>query len=323
MRYILVLRDHFNTRPGVGVVRDSAPAQLSDVIEPAQAFAQVPAGRSSARPRRARLILQPRKGWEALNLREIWAYRDLLWILTAREVKLRYKQTALGVVWAVLPPLLAAAIFAVIFGRFARMPSDGVSYLLFVFAGLVAWNCFSGAVQRASGSLVANAPLISKAYFPRLLMPLAHTLSVLVDFAVMLAVLLGMMVYYSTPLTWRVILLPLILLLIILTATGVNLWLSALAVQYRDFVYLVPFLVQVWMFASPVVYAGSIVPERWRAFYGLNPAVGFIEGFRWAILGRGGWSAGLGLTATLVALFVFVSGAFFFRRVERGFADVS
>lgn len=272
--------------------------------------------------RRPVYVLEPKRGWASINPAEIWQYRDLLWILVGRELKLRYKQTVLGVAWVILQPLTAALIFAVIFGRFARLPSDGVPYLLFVFSGLTAWNYFAGAVQRASNSLVSSAQLITKVYFPRVLIPLAHTLAVLVDFAVMFAVLLVMMIIYKAALTWQIVGMPLLLLLITLTAMGVNLWLSALSVKYRDFMYVVPFLIQVWMFATPVVYAASVVPERWQVLYNLNPAVGFIEGFRWSILGRGTVTPETFMITTGVSVLFFVSGAYYFRSVEREFADV-
>lgn len=289
-----------------------------DRIEASKAYA----GDVAARRRCPTAVLEPKKGWAAINLAELWSYRDLLWMLVERDLKLRYKQTLLGVVWVVLQPLAAAVIFAVIFGRFARLPSDGVPYLLFVFSGLIAWNYFAGALQRGSNSLVGSAQLITKIYFPRMLIPLAHTLAVLVDFAVMLAVLAFFMVIYHVAPTWQLIGLPLFLLLITLTATGVNLWLSALSVKYRDFIYAVPFLIQVWMFASPVAYASSVIPDRWRILYNLNPAVGFIEGFRWSILGRGAVTTETFLISTGVSVIFFVSGAYYFRRVERWFADV-
>lgn len=268
------------------------------------------------------VVIRPTSGWAALNLRELWQYRDLLMILAGRDVKLRYKQTALGVVWVVLQPLIAAVIFAVIFGMFAKLPSDGLPYLLFVFCGLLPWNYFSGALQRAGNSLITDARLISKVYFPRLLIPLASTLAVLIDFAVTLGVLVVLMVIYQVAPTWRILTLPFFLIVTTLTATGVSLWLSALNVKYRDFMYAMPFLIQVWMFASPVVYAASIVPEQWRSLYSLNPAVGFIEGFRWALLGESALGIDMILSTVVFSLLIFVSGAFFFRRVERGFADV-
>jgi lipopolysaccharide transport system permease protein len=284
---------------------------------------QQPLHKDTALPaRQPTVVIRPTRGWAALNLRELWQYRDLLLILAGRDVKLRYKQTALGVVWVVLQPLIAALIFAVIFGRFANLPSDGLPYLLFVFCGLLPWNYFSGALQRAGNSLITDARLISKVYFPRLLIPLASTIAVLIDFAVTLGVLAILMVIYQVAPTWRLLSLPFFLIMTTLMATGVSLWLSALNVKYRDFMYATPFLIQVWMFASPVVYAATIVPQEWRALYSLNPAAGFIEGFRWALLGRSALGIDMVLSMVVFALLIFISGAFFFRRVERGFADV-
>jgi len=267
-------------------------------------------------------VVQPTRGWSAINWRELWRYRDLLWILASRDVKLRYKQTALGVIWVVLQPLVAALIFAAIFGGFAKLPSDGSPYLLFVFSGLLPWNFFAGALQRAGNSLITDSRLISKVYFPRLLIPLASTGAVLIDFAVTLAVFAVLAVFYRVPPTWHLLALPFFLLLTILVAVGVSLWLSAFNVQYRDFMYALPFLIQIWMYASPVVYATSLVPERWRALFDLNPAVGFIEGFRWSLLGASSLTPDMVLTSLGFGLLVFISGAYVFRRVERGFADV-
>ena len=277
---------------------------------------------SSRPPRRPSRVIQPTRGWSALNLRELWKYRDLLWILAGRDVKLRYKQTALGVVWVVLQPLVGALIFAVIFGGFARLPSDGSPYILFVFSGLLPWNYFAGALQRAGNSLITDSRLISKVYFPRLLIPLASTAAVLIDFVVTLVVFAVLMFIFHVPPTWRLLALPFFLVLTTLVAVGVSLWLSAFNVQYRDFMYAIPFLIQVWMYASPVVYATSIVPERWRALFSLNPAVGFIEGFRWSLLGSSALTPSMVLVTAAVGVLVFVSGAYIFRRVERGFADV-
>jgi homopolymeric O-antigen transport system permease protein len=288
----------------------------------AEVLATVPASAKSTRIRQPLMVLEARSGWAALNLPELWHYRDLLMMLVAREVKLRYKQTFLGVAWVVLQPLVAAAIFALVFGRFARLPSDGHSYLLFVFCGLVVWNYFSGALQRASGSLVGNAQLVAKVYFPRMLIPFANTLAVAVDFLVMFLVLLGLMAMHRVGPTWGILTVPFILLLITICAGGVTMWLSALSVKYRDFMYAVPFLVQVWMFASPVVYAASLIPTKWQPIYSLNPAVGFIEMFRWAMLGRSTIELKGACLAVIVSLGFFFSGAYFFRRVEREFADV-
>jgi lipopolysaccharide transport system permease protein len=271
--------------------------------------------------RHAAVVIEPTKGWAAVNLRELWKYRDLLMILAGRDVKLRYKQTVLGVIWVVVQPLVAALIFTLMFGRFARLPSDGHPYLLFVFAGVAVWTYFAGVLQRAGNSLLTDARLITKVYFPRLAIPLASTFSALIDLSVSLVVLgVLMMVYRVTP-TWRILTLPLFIGLAAVTATGVSLWLAALNVRYRDFVHAMPFMIQVWMFASPVAYATTIVPERWRLLYGLNPAVAFIEGTRWAILGSSSVTPQIVAVAVAFSTAVFVGGAFFFRRVERGFAD--
>ena len=267
-------------------------------------------------------VIRRTSGWAAIDFGELWRYRDLLVILIERDVRLRYRQTALGLAWVIIQPLFAAAIFAIIFGRFAKLPSDGVPPLLFNFAGLVGWSYFSGALQRASASLVSNSQLISKVYFPRLLIPLAHSLAVLVDFVVMFVMLLLMMACYRIWPTWKLATLPLFLLLGTLTSAGVSFWLSALSVKYRDFMYALPFLVQVWMYATPTFYAVSVIPRRWQALYALNPLVGFIEGLRWSTIGRSGLNAEMLGSAVAFSLALFVSGAFFFRRTERSFADV-
>lgn len=272
--------------------------------------------------RRPLLTLRATSGWAAINLRELWHYRDLLWILIEREVKLRYKQTALGILWVIIQPLLAAGIFSVIFGLFAKLPSGHLPYLLFNFAGLVGWNYFAGALQRASGSLVSNSQLISKVYFPRLIIPLALTLAVLMDFAVMLALLLVLMACYHVWPTWRLCTLPLFMLLGTLASVGVSLWLSALSVKYRDFIYALPFLIQVWMYATPIVYAASLIPVHFRVWYDLNPLVGFIEGFRWSTLSESALDARMLISSILISLVLFISGTLFFRRTERGFADM-
>jgi len=242
-------------------------------------------------------------------------------ILAGRDIKLRYKQTVLGVVWVVLQPLVAALIFAVMFGRFAKLPSDGHPYLLFVFAGVVIWNYFAAVLQRGGNSLLADSRLITKVYFPRLIVPLASTFSAMIDLAVSLTVLGVLLMIYGVMPTWRLLTLPLFIGLAALTATGVSLWLTALNVRYRDFVHAMPFMLQVWMFASPVAYATSIVPEQWRLLYGLNPAVAFIEGLRWAVLGTSSITRETVALAVAIATMIFISVAFVFRRVERGFAD--
>jgi lipopolysaccharide transport system permease protein len=287
--------------------------------------AELPAeGGEQAWPPAARpyVLIKPRHGWSALNWRELWKYRDLLWILAGRDVKLRYKQTALGVTWVVLQPLVGAVIFAIIFGQFGKLPSDGSPYLLFVFSGLLPWNYFAGALQRAGNSLLTDSRLVSKVYFPRLFIPVASTAAVLIDFAVTLAVFGVLMLVYRVPLTWHILGLPFFLLLTTIAAVGASLWLSAFNVQYRDFMYAMPFLIQVWMYVSPVVYATSIVPARWQMLFSLNPAVGFIEGFRWSLLGRSALTPQMVVNSLIGGLLLFFSGAYIFQRVERGFADV-
>jgi len=271
--------------------------------------------------RRPTVVIEPTRGWAALDLGELWKYRDLLLILAGRDVKLRYKQTGLGVTWVVIQPLIAALIFTVMFGRFAKLPSDGHPYILFVFAGVVIWNYFAAVLQRAGNSLITDARLITKVYFPRLAIPLASTFSAMIDLVVSLGVLGVLMMIYGVAPSWRLLTLPLFIALAAVTATGVSLWLSALNVRYRDFVHAMPFLLQVWMFASPVAYATTIVPERWRAIYSLNPAVAFIEGMRWAVLGTSSLTLLMVEVSAAFSIVVFVGGAFFFRRVERGFAD--
>ncbi len=266
--------------------------------------------------------IRPTKGWAALNLGDLWRYRELLLILAQRDVKLRYKQTVLGVIWVILQPLLAAFIFAVIFGRFANLPSDGFPYLLFTYAGLLVWNYFSESVGRAGPSLLDQSRLITKVYFPRLLIPLSSTVGVLVDLTVALVVILGMLFFFAVAPTWQLLTLPLWLLLVTVVAAGVGLWLSALSVYYRDFIFAVPFVLQVGLYASPVVYSASLVPEKLRGLYALNPLVGAIEGVRWAVLGRSIITWEMTAVSAGIALLTFLSGLFFFRRVERTFADV-
>ncbi len=266
--------------------------------------------------------IQPSRGWSALDLRELWRFRDLFLILAGRDVKLRYRQTALGVIWVILQPLLAALIFAVVFGRLANLPSDGVPYLLFVYVGLLPWNFFSGALQRAGNSLISDSKLISKVYFPRIIVPIASTGAVLIDFLVAAGVLVVLLAVYRVAPTWNLLALPALLALLLVISVGISLWLSALNVYYRDFMYALPFVVQVWMYASPLVYSGSTVPDRWKPLYALNPMAGVIDGFRWATLGTQPFPWVSVSLAVLIGGLGFVAGAFVFRRVERSFADV-
>jgi homopolymeric O-antigen transport system permease protein len=262
------------------------------------------------------------RGWAALNVRELWSYRDLLWILVERDIRLLYKQTALGIIWVILQPLIAAVILTVIFGWVARMPSDGAPYLLFVICGMTVWTYFSQALQRAGNSVIHNAHLVSKVYFPRLLLPLVHILRALIDFIVVSTVLFGLMAIYRVPPSPRLLVIPILLVFMMLTATGIALWFSALSVRYRDCSNALPYFLQVWMYATPVVYPISMVPHKWHWLFAINPAVGFIEAFRWAVLGTGVLRPDLLALAIIISLCVLISGAFFFRRAERGFADV-
>jgi lipopolysaccharide transport system permease protein len=268
------------------------------------------------------VLIEPPPKWETLNLRELWGYRELLYFLTWRDVKVRYKQTAIGAAWAVLQPLLTMAVFSVIFGALIRVPSDGVPYPVFAYVALLPWSFFATAMTRASSSLVNDASLIAKVYFPRLLLPLSAVLSVTLDFGVAFVILLAMMGWYRIVPGVALLTLPLFLLLAFTTALGCGLWLSALNVRYRDIAYVTPFLIQVWFFITPVTYPSSIIPERWRAFYGLNPMAGVVEGFRWALLNTTAAPSATILVSTAVVVVIFLGGIFCFRRMEPGFADV-
>ncbi|HEX8697742.1 MAG TPA: ABC transporter permease [Myxococcaceae bacterium] len=270
------------------------------------------------------MVIQPVGRFAAIDVRELWEYRGLFWFLVWRDIKVRYAQTVLGAGWAVLQPLLTMVLFTVIFGNFARIPSDGVPYAAFAITALVPWTYFSTALTNSSMSLVSSANLITKVYFPRLVIPAAPVLAGLLDFFIGTFIILGVVVYYGlTPSLMALFIVPLVVVVMTLTAAGVGAWLAALNVQYRDIRYVVPFLVQVWMYASPVVYPASIVPERFRLVYALNPMVGVIEGLRVAFLGTGevGWST-IGFSLG-TGLLLFVGGIVYFRRVERTFADVA
>jgi len=267
----------------------------------------------------SRLVIEPAGG--GVDWRELWRFRDLLRILAERDIRLRYRQTALGVVWVILQPLIASLIFAAIFGLFAKLPSDGAPYLLFVFAAMLPWNLFSAGVQRAGNSLIANAGLITKIYLPREIIPIASVSAVILDFGVASLVLLGLMVVSGVAFSWTILALPALVLLALTITVGTSLFFSALSVYYRDFSYALPFLLQVWMYASPVVYGASLVPDQWQLLYGLNPMVGVIDGFRWALLGGPMPLVAMG-ESVVVATLVLLAGATVFKRVERSFADV-
>jgi len=261
-------------------------------------------------------------GWRALNLHLLWKYRELLYFLAWRDIKVRYKQTVLGAAWAIIKPVASMVVFTVIFGKLAKIPSDGVPYPIFSFCALLPWNYFAGSFSRSSGSLVSNTSLISKVYFPRLAIPISSLLAGLLDFAIAFVVLIGLMFWYGIVPTTAILWLPFFLLMAVVTALGVGLWLGALNVQYRDVGHITPFIAQIWMYLTPVVYPSSMIPERWRLFYGLNPMAGVIEGFRWALLGRGNISTQMLAVSVFVAVVLLVSGMYYFQRVERNFADI-
>jgi lipopolysaccharide transport system permease protein len=267
-------------------------------------------------------VIAPRRGWIALDLHELWAYRELLYFLVWRDVKVRYKQTLLGAAWAVLQPVLTMAVFSLFFGRLAKVPSDGVPYPLFAFVALVPWTFFATGLNQSANSLVGSANLLRKVYFPRLVVPIASVLSGLVDFAIAFVVLIGMMLGYGFVPTANAAWLPPLLLLALVTALGAGLWLSAMNVRFRDVRHTLPFLVQFWLFATPIAYPSSLLAEPWRTVYALNPMVGVVEGFRWALLATDTAPGPMIGASTLAALALFATGAYYFRRMERSFADV-
>lgn len=268
------------------------------------------------------LRIQPTKGWTSLKLWEVWEHRELLGIFVWRDLKVRYRQTVIGALWAIVQPFLTMVIFSIFFGRLAKMPSDDISYPIFTFAALVPWTFFANTMNQASNSLVNNAEMIKKIYFPRLTMPIASMLAGLVDFALAFVVLIGMMLFYGYIPTLNIIWFPFFILLAMITALGVGLWLSAMNVQFRDVRYMIPFITQAWMFATPVAYPSSLLDEPWRTLYGLNPMVGVVEGFRWALLGTGTAPGAMVYISFFVALLILLSGIYYFRRMEKTFADV-
>jgi lipopolysaccharide transport system permease protein len=266
--------------------------------------------------------IEPSKGWVSLKLRELWAYRELLYFLTWRDIKVRYKQTVLGAAWAIIQPFFTMVVFSLFFGKLAQIPSDGIPYPIFSYAALVPWTFFSHGLSQAANGLVRHAGLIKKVYFPRLAIPIARVLAGIVDFTLAFIVLLGMMLAYGIMPTLNVLWLPCFLLLAMITALGTGLWLSAMNVQFRDVAYIVPFITQFWMYATPIVYPSSLLPEPWRTLYGINPMAGVVEGFRWALLGTETSPGPIIIASSLAALALLASGAFYFRRMEKTFADV-
>lgn len=267
-------------------------------------------------------IVVPPKGWIALNLGELWDFRDLLYFWVWRNLKVRYKQTILGASWAIIQPFFTMVVFSIFFGELAGIPSEGLPYPVFAYCALVPWTYFANSVSLASNSLIENETVITKVYFPRLFAPLASVLTGLVDLAIAFLVLVIMMLFYGISPTTAMWTLPLFIVLAMLSALAVGLWLSALNVQYRDVRHAVPFLVQFWLFATPIAYSSRLVPESWRAVYGLNPMAGVVEGFRWALIGQAQPSFQLLTVSTITVVAVLASGLYYFRRMERTFADI-
>lgn len=268
------------------------------------------------------IVVKPSKGWISLNLDELWEYRELLYFLTWRNIKVRYKQTILGAAWAIIQPLFTMVVFSIFFGKLAKVPSDGIPYPIFAYAALVPWMFFANGLNQSSDSLVGSADLIKKVYFPRLIVPISSVISGVIDFVLAFVVLVGMMLFYGIYPTANSIWLPFLLLLAFVTSLGVGLWLSALNVQFRDVRHTVPFLTQFWLFATPIAYPSSLLSEPWHTLFGINPMVGVVEGFRWALLGTETAPGPIIIVSSLVALVLLVGGVFFFRRMEKTFADV-
>lgn len=268
------------------------------------------------------LRIEASKGWVPLKVGELWEYRELIFFLIWGNVKIRYKQTVLGAAWAIIQPFMTMVVFSLFFGKLAKVPSDNLPYPIFSFAALVPWTFFSNSLRLASNSLIGSAHLITKVYFPRLAIPIAMVLSGVVDFAIAFIMLLAMMLYYGINPDNRVLSLPLFFLLALVTSLGTSLWLSAMSVEYRDVQHIMPFVLQFWLFATPIAYSSSLLAEPWRTFYGLNPMVGVVEGFRWALLGTQVAPGRMIVISTVAALITLISGAFYFRRMERTFADM-
>lgn len=267
-------------------------------------------------------VIRPSKGWISLNLQEVWKYRELLYFLIWRDIKVRYKQTIIGAAWAIIQPFFTMVVFSLFFGRLAKIPSDGIPYPIFSYTALVPWMFFANGLSQSSDSLVSSANLIKKVYFPRLAIPIAAVMSGIVDFILAFSVLLGIMFFYGIIPTWHIIWLPVFIILTLITSLGMGLWLSAMNIQFRDIRYAVPFLIQFWLFSTPIAYPSSLLSEPWRTVYAINPMVGVVEGFRWALLGTETAPGPMIIVSAMAAFIILVSGAFYFRRTEKIFADV-
>lgn len=268
------------------------------------------------------LKIVPTRGFVSLKLKELWEYRELLYFLIWRDIKIKYKQTALGAGWAIIQPVMTMVVFSIFFGKLGKLSSDGLPYPIFSFAALVPWTLFANGLAQGTNSLVGSSNLIKKVYFPRLIIPIATVLAGVVDFLIAFGVLLLLMLFYGITPTINTLWLPVFLVLTLVTSLGVSLWLSALNVEYRDVKYVIPFLTQIWLFATPIAYSSSMLSEPWRTVYGINPMVGVVEGFRWALLGTSSQPGVMVFVSAAVALLLLISGAFYFRRMEKSFADV-
>ena len=268
------------------------------------------------------IVIESKPSWKFFDFKELKEFKDLFFLLSLRDVKLRYKQTLLGVLWVVFQPLATVIVFTYIFGRLAKMPSDGVPYLIFAFSGLLPWFFFSQAIQRGSNSLISDAKLITKVYFPRMIVPISSVAAVIIDFLVMTGLFLVLMAVYQIHPTWRLVCLPLLLLWTLTFSTAISIWLSAFNVYYRDFAYVLPFIIQIWMYASPIIYSGSIIPMKWKFVYALNPLSGIIDCFRWSLLGTTEFPWISFTVSSLVTVVAFFGSCATFKRIERHFADV-
>ena len=267
-------------------------------------------------------VITPPRGWLSIDIREIWAYRELLMLLAWRDASIRYKQSVVGMGWAVIQPVMMMIIFTIIFGKFARLPSEGIPYPIYTYCALLPWNYFARSLSDSSGSLISSTPLVTKVYFPRLVLPFSKVFAGLIDFGIAFIVMFGMMAWYRIPPTAGILLLPFFILIAMLSSLGVGLWLTAVNVKYRDIVFVVPFLSQLWMYASPVAYSTAIVPEKWQWVYSINPMVGVIEGFRWALLGKAAPDMGMMVISNVIIILIFISGLYYFRKMEKTFADI-
>ncbi len=268
------------------------------------------------------LTIEPPKGFLNIRFADLWEFRELLYFLIWRDIKVRYKQTILGALWAIIQPVMTMVMFSIIFGRLANVPTDGIPYPIFSYTALLPWQLFSRALNEASGSLVSNQNMITKTYFPRIFLPAASVVGGLVDFGIAFLVLIGMMIYYNITLTWRVLLLPGFLALALITALAAGLWLSALNVRFRDIKYVTPFLIQFWLYGTPIAYATTLIPSEWQLLYGINPLVGVVDGFRWAMLGQD-FTLGISFFVSLIVVILFfLSGLVYFQRMESTFADL-